>query len=115
MRSLAVAVAALLLAGCGPVSPADAFRDDPEAVKRGKALFIGTCAGYCHTTTPSNREAPYLFDGRWAHGGSDQEIFDTIANGVPGTTMIAFGGKLPQGDDDIWRLVAYITAAATER
>ena len=111
MRVPVVVAVAVLAAACGPDSPADAFRNDPEGLKRGKALFIGTCAGYCHTTAPSDRQAPYLFDGRWTHGGTDQEIFDMIATGVPGTTMIAFKGKLPQGDDDIWRLVAYITAA----
>ncbi|MDE0422490.1 MAG: c-type cytochrome [Gammaproteobacteria bacterium] len=109
MRGILIVAGALFVSACGPAAPADAFRNDAEAVKRGKALFIGTCAGYCHTTTSGNREAPYLFDGQWVHGGTDQEIFDSIANGIPGTTMIAFQGKLPQGDDDIWRLVAYIT------
>lgn len=111
MRTALVVVLAVLISACGPASPADTFRADPEAVKRGKSLFVGTCAGYCHTTVPGEREAPYLFDDRWLHGGTDQQIFDAIANGVPGTTMIAFKGKLPQGDDDIWRLVAYITTA----
>ena len=114
MRTALLVALAISVSACGPESPVDAFRDDPEAIKRGKSLFIGTCAGYCHTTVPGERAAPYLFDAQWTHGGSDREIFDTIAAGVPGTTMIAFKGKLPQGDDDIWRLVAYITTAATD-
>ena len=105
---------AISVAACAPTSPADAFRSDPEAIRRGKSLFVGTCAGYCHTTVPTDRDAPYLFDRIWQHGGTDQEIFDTIAGGVPGTTMIPFKGKLPQGDDDIWRLVAYITTTAAD-
>jgi hypothetical protein len=44
----------------------------------------------------------------WLHGGSDQEIFNTIFNGVEGTRMIGFGGKLPEGDQDIWKLVAHL-------
>ena len=28
--------------------------------------------------------------------------------------MIAFGGQLPEGDDDIWRLVAYIGSAGPQ-
>lgn len=112
MRTAWSVALAILAAACTPASPADAFRADPEALQRGKSLFVGTCAGYCHTTVPSDRAAPYLFDSRWRHGSTDREIFDTIAQGVPGTTMIAFQGKLPQGDDDIWRLVAYITTAA---
>lgn len=110
VRAVALIALSITVAGCGPKSPADAYRSDPDALKRAKSVFIGTCAGYCHTTTATNRDAPYLFDDQWLHGGADQEIFDTIAKGVPGTTMIGFKGNLPEGDDDIWRLVAYITA-----
>ncbi|MDE0189990.1 MAG: c-type cytochrome [Gammaproteobacteria bacterium] len=113
IRNTLLVAVAIMVAGCGPASPADTFRADPEAMKRGKSLFVGTCAGYCHNTVADNRDAPYLFDRQWLHGGADREIFDSIANGIPGTTMIGFKGKLPQGDDDIWRLVAYITTAAT--
>lgn len=59
-----------------------------------------------------SRRAPFLFDDQWLYGGTDQEIFDSIAQGIPGTTMIAFKGKLPEGDDDIWRIVAYLTATS---
>ncbi len=109
------AVAALVLAGCcvlgacAPAgSPADRFVKDPKALARGKAIFTGTCGAYCHSTRKDNRDAPYLFDCHWLHGGSDEQIHATIANGVPGTRMIGFGGKMPQGDDDIWRVVAYL-------
>ena len=108
----------LLLAGltaCGPSeppSPADAFRNDPVAMQRGRLLFNGTCGGYCHGTSPGPRDAPYLFDCTWLHGGSDADIFRIISEGVPKTRMIAFGGNLPEGDADIWRLVAYITSRA---
>lgn len=109
--------------GCQPENPreggslarktsADAMRADSQALKRGKALFVGTCAGYCHSPSVE-RAAPNLFDCTWrSGGGGDQELFDIIASGVPGTAMIGFKGKLPEGDDDIWRLVAYISAAA---
>ena len=94
---------------CAPAgSPADRFAKDPEAVKRGKGIFTGTCGAYCHSNKSDNRDAPYLFDCEWLHGGSDEQIHATIANGVPGTRMVGFGGKMPQGDDDIWRLVAYL-------
>ena len=96
--------------GCTPPTPADAFRADAEALKRGQSLFVGTCAGYCHSPAVE-RAAPYLFDCTWKHGsGDDQELFDLIADGVPETTMIAFRGKLPEGDDDIWKVVAYLGA-----
>ena len=115
MKSLVFFVRVALLAvltavaGCQKEStPADVFAADPEAVKRGKAIFTGTCGGYCHNTSPGPRDAPYLFDCVWKHGGSDAEIFASIANGVPGTRMAAFGGLLPEGDDDIWKIVAFL-------
>lgn len=109
---LAAGFAALALAaGCSPPTPAETLRGDAQAVARGKALFVGTCAGYCHSPTVE-RAAPNLFDCVWKNGaGDDQELFDVIADGVPGTPMIAFRGKLPEGDDDIWRLVAYLGTA----
>ena len=108
-----LAGATLLLGACGsPSSPADAFRADPEALRRGKALFAGTCAGYCHSPAVE-RAAPYLFDCTWVNGsGTDQEIFDVIADGVPNTAMLGFRGRMPEGDADIWRLVAYIRDAS---
>ena len=108
-----VIAAALVLGACGSSStPADAFGTDPEALKRGKALFAGTCAGYCHSPAV-DRAAPYLFDCTWLHGsGTDQEIFRVIADGVPNTAMLGFRGKMPEGDADIWRLVAYIKDSA---
>ncbi len=102
------------MAGCDSATPADAFRTDQAALTRGKSLFVGTCAGYCHSPTVE-RAAPNLFDCTWLHGdGGAQALFDTIANGVPDTQMIAFRGVLPEGDDDIWRLVAYIQNSAPE-
>ena len=43
---------------------------------------------------------PQLFDCGWIHGASNQEIYNTIANGVPGSRMVAFAGRLPDGDED---------------
>ena len=101
----------LLLAACGgeqESSLVQAYMQDPEAVARGRALFIGTCAGYCHKTTPEASDAPYLFDSEWIHGGSDEAIYNTIVNGVPGTRMIAFGTNFPEGEADLWKIIAYL-------
>lgn len=94
-----------------PPSPAALYEQDPKAVRRGRLLFTGNCGGYCHSTTPGNREAPYLFDCVWKHGGSDLEIFTTISLGVPNTRMPSWQGKMPQGDEDLWKLVAYLRSA----
>lgn len=103
-----IVTTAALLAGCDDPSPADTYITDAAALKRGKSIFVGNCGAYCHSTQPGPKDAPYLFDCQWIHGGSDQEIFNTISNGVPGTRMIGFGGKLPRGDDDLWKVIAYL-------
>lgn len=116
MRGSVVAVALIGAAvglgcargGSSPASPAQVYESDPEAVRRGRLLFTGTCGGYCHPTKPGNRDAPYLFDCNWKHGGSDLEIFASISEGVPDTRMPAWGGKMPAGDEDIWKLIAYL-------
>lgn len=92
-------------------SPAAAFAGDPAAVKRGKGLFIGMCGAYCHSLHGGARgDVPDLFDCAWKNGGSDDEIFRSISSGVPGTRMVAFAGVLPDGDTDIWKLVAFLRA-----
>jgi mono/diheme cytochrome c family protein len=108
---LAVALLAGFTTACGRGSPAEAYLQDAGALKRGKSIFIGTCTGYCHSTAPGPRDAPFLFDCRWRRGGSDSAVFATIADGVPATRMISFRGKLPEGDADIWRIVAFLKSA----
>jgi mono/diheme cytochrome c family protein len=114
---LALAVAASCAKPAPPPpaeSPAVAFGKDPVAVKRGKSLFIGTCGGYCHSYHDGARgDVPDLFDCEWKNGGSDEQIFHTISNGVPDTRMIPFKGVLPDKDTDIWKLVAYLRAEST--
>ena len=91
-------------------TPADSFLREPAALKRGQQLFIGMCGGHCHGLKADNREAAFLFDCDWKHGGNSEEIFSTIYNGVPKTQMLPFGGKLP--DEDIWKVVAFLRAAS---
>jgi len=94
-----------------PRSPAAAYAEDPVALKRGRGIFLGTCAGYCHSLRGGGAgDVPDLFDCYWRHGGSDEEIFASIYKGYPGTRMIAFGGKLD--DEDLWKVVAYLRAAS---
>jgi mono/diheme cytochrome c family protein len=89
------------------------FASDPAAIERGRRIFIGSCSAYCHAPQDVERDAPSLFDCQWKHGGSDAEIFHSIAAGVPGTRMSPWAGALPQGDDDIWRVIAYLRSAST--
>ena len=114
-RWLAVLLAAAI--GCERAgvkeSPAQVYLRDPAAVERGHKIFIGTCGAYCHSTHNVERDAPSLFDCEWKHGGTDEEIFKSIDVGIPGTRMPGWAKALPEGDDDVWRVVAYLRSAST--
>lgn len=115
IRSLFVGFFLLSLAApvsAGEDSSLAALMADESAVARGQALFGGLCGAYCHGTEPGVQDAPFLFDCEWVHGGNPEQIFQTITNGVQGTRMVSFGGKLPEGDDDIWKIIAYLKSAS---
>lgn len=99
--------------GAAGNTPVAGYLADPAALRRGKLLFIGSCGAYCHSTKNVERDAPSLFDCEWRYGGSEQQIHDSIANGVQNTRMPAWKGVLPEGDDDIWKLVAYLKSTST--
>ena len=85
-----------------------AFMADASALARGQAIFEGSCASFCHTMEPAAElEASFLFDCQWIHGPTDQEIFDTVTNGVVGTRMVGFGSNFPESDD-LWKVIAYL-------
>lgn len=110
---LASLVALLTLQGCAGPDPASQYQEDPEALARGEAVFVGTCSGYCHVVGTAVGDVPDLFDCAWLHGSSNQAIFNTITNGVPGSRMVAFAGKLPDGDEDIWKIIAFLKNEAS--
>jgi len=102
----------LFVGACGDIStsesPAEAYLGDEVAIQRGRLIFAGTCAGYCHKLSSERSDAPYLFDCEWVHGGADQDIYNTISQGVVGTRMIAFGENFPEGAEDLWKVIAYL-------
>ena len=94
-------------------APVARYLKDPAAIERGRLVFIGSCGGYCHDLHGAERAAPSLFDCTWKHGGSDEEIFHTISEGVPGTQMPPWKKGLPGGAEDIWKVIAYLRSAST--
>ena len=112
LLALTTGALAISFIGCNPGAPpnseADNYLEDASAIKRGRLLFVGTCAGYCHKLTPERSDAPYLFDCEWKHGGTDNEIYATVTNGVTGTRMIAFGENFPEGAADLWKIIAFM-------
>ena len=110
------AISTLIACSEQPVGPelADttevkAFMTDASALARGQAIFEGSCASFCHTMEPTAAlDASFLFDCQWNHGSGDQDIFNTVTNGVIGTRMVGFGSNFPEGDDDLWKVIAYL-------
>jgi putative heme-binding domain-containing protein len=77
--------------------------DTPEGVTQGQALFQTNCS-YCHGAHGEGGRGADLTSGQYTHGGSDAELFSTIRNGVPGTSMPPAGAT----DDEVWKMVAFV-------
>jgi cbb3-type cytochrome c oxidase subunit III len=80
------------------------FAGDPAAIAAGRDLYAQTCQA-CHGGEARGDRGPALATGNFRHGGEDNDLFQTIRTGVPGTQMPAFAA-LPT--DTIWRIIAYL-------
>lgn len=78
---------------------------NPDAIAAGAKLFRTSCAG-CHGPDGSGGRGPNLVRRSLWHPLSDEAIFRSIREGVPGTDMPPT--KLP--DDQTWNMVAFIHA-----
>jgi mono/diheme cytochrome c family protein len=130
--TVALAGAALCLAGSGPQLPdrpartidtsqrilvggaippsvrieeVNPYAGDQAAVQQGKALFHAMNCDGCHSTSGEGFQAPSIITGRWRYGGTDAAIFETIFYGRP-RGMPAFGGVLPP--ELTWKLVTFL-------
>jgi putative heme-binding domain-containing protein len=78
---------------------------DKEAIRDGGAKFRNRCAG-CHGPDARGDRGPDL-TGLWASGVSDDRIFQTVRQGIPGTEMPAADpSRVP--DREIWQVLAYV-------
>jgi cytochrome c oxidase cbb3-type subunit 3 len=88
---------------------ANSVAKDAKAADAGAALFTSMNCDGCHGGGAVGAVGPSLTDGRWRYGGTDADIYRSIAEGRP-KGMPAFGGVLQPAM--IWRLVAYIKSLA---
>ena len=81
------------------------FAGNPQAVADGQELYNRTCTG-CHgyDGTPGEQGPALGAAGRRYLRTSDQEIFDAIRKGIPGTLMPGTG----LSEADAWKVAAYI-------
>ncbi len=75
----------------------------PADVAAGKDLFGQFCAD-CHGAGGSGSAGSDLTSGRFRRGGGDAELYNTISNGVPGTTMPGIFLEA----NEIWQLVEFV-------
>jgi cytochrome c oxidase cbb3-type subunit III len=90
-----------------PPSPAAllAGAADPAVVEKGRARFVRTCAP-CHGDRAQGLIGPNLTDDRWLHGGTVEQIFQTVAKGWPAKGMPPWGRALKP--DELAALVSYV-------
>jgi cytochrome c oxidase cbb3-type subunit III len=80
-----------------------------EAIRNGGPMFRTRCAG-CHGPDARGERGPDL-TGLWASGVSDDRIFETVREGVPGTDMPA-ADPARVSDREIWQMLAYVRTVA---
>lgn len=99
----------------------------PESLAAGKKAYDANCAS-CHgnmaqgavkagvaisiIAEQGGKQAPDLTDDQWDHGSTDGEIYTVIKKGIPPTMMAGWDGRI--SDPDIWSIVNYIRALATQ-
>src|SRR5215467_257438 len=87
------------------------YAANAKVAKLGEYEFRANCA-FCHGLgARGGGRGPDLTRTPKKHGDSDQEIFTTISNGVPGTAMPP-NGATQQGvgmtEEEIWQVITYI-------
>ncbi|HEX8027007.1 MAG TPA: c-type cytochrome [Vicinamibacterales bacterium] len=90
-----------------PPSPASllAGAGNPAVVDAGAARFARSCAA-CHGDHAQGLIGPNLTDDRWLHGGSVEQIFQTVAKGWPAKGMPPWGRAVRP--DELSALVSYV-------
>jgi PQQ-dependent dehydrogenase (methanol/ethanol family) len=81
------------------------FAGDSAAIAAGQRFYAQTCQ-VCHGGNAGGGDrAPALSNGVFPHGSSDNDLFQSIRFGIPGTQMSAFPALT---SDQVWQLVSYL-------
>jgi putative heme-binding domain-containing protein len=76
---------------------------DSDALGKGKQLYSYYCV-FCHGMDGVSGRGAQLASAYRKHGGSDREMYRTIADGVPGTEM---SGHFLE-EDEIWKILLFV-------
>ena len=90
-----------------PPKPADLLAGavNEAVLDAGAARFARSCAA-CHGDRAQGLIGPNLTDDRWIHGGSVEQIFQTVAKGWPAKGMPPWGRALTP--DELAAVVSYV-------
>ena len=97
----------LLLSACSETEPdvsmslLEVYMTDELAIERGRSIFVGSCANYCHGAEPEPGEDVDLFDCQSSYGSSSEDIFRIVTTGIPNTRMVGFGNNFPEGQNEV--------------
>ena len=110
-RRTFILVPALALAGALSLAAQEHAGQDganpftsPEDAAAGGRIYRGHCAS-CHGLDGSGGgKGADLTSGRYRYGSSDEELYETLEKGIPGTEMPAtfFNGK------QLWQVVSFV-------
>lgn len=104
-----VALACLLAAAQAQTPPTNPHANDAHAAGLGKGAYRIVCAP-CHGIRAQGGLGPDLTRGHFNAGETDADLYNVIANGVEGTEMGAYGGRLDP--DRIWLIVTYLRSVS---
>ena len=76
---------------------------DKEAIAAGKELYMSVCSG-CHGVNGEGGRGPSLIEGRGVRRASNEQLFNIIKLGIPGSDM----PPSPFEDAKVWQLTAYV-------
>jgi len=71
--------------------------EDESNLANGQKVFESNCAS-CHLNDGGGSIGPNLTDNYWKNGGSVQEVFTTIENGITGTAMVSWKALISPND-----------------
>ena len=103
--------AVLLLCGCAVRGSGSGARR-PAVTAETAVLYARFCAN-CHGADLGGGMASSLTDGRWAYGGSDADLYASIAVGLEEAGMPSFSAGMRPAQ--IEGLVAFVRQAETRR
>lgn len=116
------------VAGAGTLAAADVdvskvtepWVENPDMITHGKKLYSANCA-MCHGAEGKgdgaagmslNPKPRNFVEGKWTKGGGYIGVFNVVTNGIPGSSMAAYGHMKTV---DRWALVQFVNSISENK